>query len=134
MAVARGRAVGVDLEAERPLRDLAGMARASFSPAERRGLEGLAEDARVGRFFRIWTAKEAYLKATGEGFQRPLDSFDVAVAGPGEPRLERVEGRPHEPTRWRFHRLDPGPGWTAAVAVEEPAGALHRWRAEPLLG
>ena len=38
---------------------------------------GLHEDTRNFRFLKIWTKKEAYLKATGEGLKRNLQSFDV---------------------------------------------------------
>ena len=35
------------------------------------------EEGRAERFFRVWTAKESYLKYKGTGLRVPLDSFSV---------------------------------------------------------
>ncbi|MGF1507207.1 MAG: 4'-phosphopantetheinyl transferase superfamily protein [Chloroflexi bacterium] len=63
IAVDRGRAVGVDIEAVRPLPDAAALAEVAFSPAER-----AAAAADLDEFFTLWTRKEALLKAMGTGF------------------------------------------------------------------
>lgn len=50
---------------------------------------------RIRRFFEIWTAKEAYMKYTGNGFSEGFKSFS-ALSVPGV-RIETgcVEGAPH---------------------------------------
>ncbi len=118
IALARGREVGVDLEAERPLSDMTSLAESTFSPVEVAAWRALAPADRPAAFFQAWTRKEAFLKATGEGLLRALDSFDVAL-GPGEPaRLLRVEGPPGELERWRLVALDVPRGYHAALAIE----------------
>src|SRR5204862_85170 len=84
-AVARGREVGVDVEAIRP--EVAGedIAERFFSPRERAELRLLPPDRRVGGFFLCWTLKEAYIKARSVGLGIPLDSFDVSLM-PGQPK------------------------------------------------
>ena len=55
--------VGVDVECERP-RDLARIGRFAFAARESAQLEALAAaDARVERFYILWTLKEAFAKA-----------------------------------------------------------------------
>ncbi len=78
IAVARQREVGVDVEELRELDELETAERA-FSPKERRALRTLDRGRRRDAFFRGWTRKEAFIKATGEGLRRPLDSFDVSL-------------------------------------------------------
>jgi 4'-phosphopantetheinyl transferase len=118
LAVAQGRQVGIDLEAIRPMAGADQIITRFFSPRERAAYLSLPEPERLDTFFRAWTRKEAYLKATGMGLAMALDQFDVALA-PGAPaRLLHVEGRPHEPERWALHDLDPGPGFSATLAVE----------------
>ncbi len=66
--------VGVDIE---PLRGAFEPPWSLFHPRERAALEGLAGAARHEAFLRLWTAKEAYLKALGVGFARTPASFAI---------------------------------------------------------
>jgi 4'-phosphopantetheinyl transferase len=62
-----GYRVGVDLEWDGRDVDCLAMARTMFQPAETRRLAVLDGVARRREFFRLWTAKEAYVKADGAG-------------------------------------------------------------------
>jgi 4'-phosphopantetheinyl transferase len=118
LAVAQGRAVGVDVERMRP--DFAGepMARRFFAPGEVAALLDLPEYMRELAFYRCWTRKEAYLKARGDGLSFPLDQFEVTLT-PGEPaRLLRVQGDEGEAARWHLEHIEAGAGYVAALAVE----------------
>jgi len=118
LAFTQGRELGVDLEAERPLPEMASLAESCFSSAEIEAWRALPAGERPSAFFRAWTRKEAFLKATGEGLFRPLDSFDVAL-GPYEPaRLLRVSDAPGEAERWHLVDIDAAEGFQAALAVE----------------
>lgn len=73
-AVARGRAVGVDVEYIKPGESWLRIAGQHFSAAETEELRGLAPDAMQTRFFEMWSAREARVKALGEGVWYPLES------------------------------------------------------------
>ncbi len=123
VAVALDREVGVDIEMVRDIPGLDDLAESCFSPAERRWLAAVQAASRRGAFFDGWTRKEAFLKASGEGLSRALDSFDVTLL-PGEaPRLLRVAGG--RASDWTLQALDVGPGYRAALAVEGPLGVLE---------
>jgi 4'-phosphopantetheinyl transferase len=49
----------------------------SFSPIEIDTLMGMKKNEKLKSFFKLWVAKESYLKATGAGLSVPLDSFSV---------------------------------------------------------
>ena len=67
--------VGVDCETVREI-DYEALSKRFFTQPEYERIKGAADPA--DEFFRIWTKKESYVKFTGEGFSRPLSSFDVA--------------------------------------------------------
>ena len=59
--------IGCDLELHRPRRDLLSLAERYFSPAEAAALRSAADPTTL--FLRLWTAKEAFVKCTGEGLK-----------------------------------------------------------------
>ena len=127
LAFARGRELGVDIEEERPVPEAADIAGHYFSAREGAELKSLRADEQTAAFFRCWTRKEAFVKATGDGLSRPLDGFDVTL-GPGEPaRLVRVEGEPEAARRFWLWDLRPLTGFAGALAVEgRPSRVVER--------
>ena len=67
LAFARGIEVGIDIEHSQRKVDVEGVGRRVFTSAERASIHGLGASSGLRQFFRLWTAKEAYLKATGSG-------------------------------------------------------------------
>lgn len=126
-AFTRGREIGVDIEYMRP--DMAGdeIARSFFSQVECSTLSRLPVEQRTEGFFNCWTRKEAYIKARGEGLSFPLDKFSVSLA-PGETAIMlNVFDNPQETSRWSLHRLLPGQGYAAALAIEGENTHLRCW-------
>lgn len=122
-AVARRRAVGIDLERIRSNVEIEDLARAFFSSDESATLLALPARLRLRAFFTCWTRKEAYVKARGDGLSIPLDHFAVTLA-PVEPaRLLHSRFGKEEPARWSLRDLQPASGYAAAIAVDG-----HGWR------
>jgi 4'-phosphopantetheinyl transferase len=65
--------LGCDLEARAQHED--GVAARFFAPAEIAALDAVTDGARADLFTRIWTRKEAVLKAVGLGLGAGLDAF-----------------------------------------------------------
>jgi len=122
IALTRDREVGVDVEHHRSLRhDLFAIATRFFAPAEVAALRALDAAEQEPAFYRVWSRKEAYIKATGEGVSAGLDTFEVSIGT--EPAVTlRVPGNPAEETRWMMRSLDIGPDYGAAVAFETVSG------------
>jgi phosphopantetheinyl transferase len=68
--------VGVDLER---VEDAGPVIEDVLGKRERQALERLSQDARGQAFVRIWTAKEAYLKAIGRGFKRDPALINISA-------------------------------------------------------
>jgi 4'-phosphopantetheinyl transferase len=114
-AFGHARPVGVDLE--QISTDLNDLPFHSFAPAEQHQLNILSGEERGAQFFRYWVRKEAFLKATGEGLTRPLNSFEIELTpeGPGGLLPVRRYDGVREP--WMVADLDLLPGYAAAVAA-----------------
>ena len=74
-AVTVGCPIGVDVEDTSRPADFLPLARRFFHPAETALLENLSADQLPLAFYRLWTLKEAYLKALGAGLTGRLDAF-----------------------------------------------------------
>lgn len=75
LAVSRDVPVGVDLEHERRVRRALDMARRYFSPAEADWLASLEEPQRSQAFFKLWTVREACIKAMGSSLAQSLSAL-----------------------------------------------------------
>ena len=80
IAVAPAGSVGIDVEERSVNRDLDGLAEMVFDVDEQSAVTAAVGEQKVERFYRLWTAKEALVKALGTGlyldvstFQAPLD-------------------------------------------------------------
>ena len=123
VAAAVGMEPGVDIERVRTRRSLSRLARRFFSPAEQEEVAA-APDPRHA-FYRVWTRKEAVIKADGRGVAIGLDRFDVNAGEPPALLHARWAGAaPDEAARWSLHSLDAVPGYVAALAVRSPAAAV----------
>src|SRR5437660_58098 len=83
-------------------------------------------ERRADAFFRLWTCKEAFLKATGEGLSRSTRSYEIAFS---PPRLLWATGIPDASLRYSVHPVDVGDPYRAAVVVEAPevTARTYRW-------
>ncbi|HSM54600.1 MAG TPA: 4'-phosphopantetheinyl transferase superfamily protein [Candidatus Sulfomarinibacteraceae bacterium] len=125
IAVTRDRRVGVDLEQRRPLSDAVQIAHRFFSPLEVAAVEAATGEQQLALFFQIWSRKEAFIKATGQGLSQPLADFDVVdPAGAPTPfvRLSPIILTP----RWRILDLHPHPDFAAAVVAEGDGWQVRR--------
>ena len=116
VAVALSRhPVGVDVERFRRNLDLLAIAQQVFSASERAALEQLQDEARLAYFARVWTLKEAIIKATGEGMSAALQQLTLDLSCPEQPRIASSS----EP--WRLASFTASAGIWAAVATRTDA-------------
>lgn len=87
------------------------------SPAEADALGALAPAGRAVAFLELWTAKEAYLKATGTGLGVAPGTVQPGLREPGGARPVH-EGDGDGRTGWWVRPISPAPGYVGAVAAE----------------
>ncbi len=118
VAVSLEGRLGVDLEEVRPVRNLGALAERHFAESEAACLRAVQNRERTAVFFRIWTRREAFLKALGRGLAAPLLSFSVNPLPDPLEGLVRVEDPAENPRDWHVGGLDCAPGAEAAVALD----------------
>mgnify|MGYP002390769145 FL=1 len=110
--------LGVDIERISSFPEMNELAAANFTPAEVMELDCRPESVRVANFYKLWTRKEAVLKACGDGLAIALNRVDVSKpAGEvGQWSVSRIEGDGLK-RRFRFMDVAVAPGFAVAVAA-----------------
>jgi len=120
--------VGVDVERVRTVKDAADLVARFFSKRESKLFKKLAPDKRPSAFFNLWTRKEAFLKATGEGIGDSLNSVEVSFLPGEQARLLAVASDPGQAVEWTLQDLQPGAGYVGALAIQVTGVAVRTWR------
>jgi 4'-phosphopantetheinyl transferase len=113
------RLVGIDVEHIHSMPDEQRLAEEFFSAPESAFLQALSGNQRLEAFFKLWTCKEAFLKATGDGLAKSMDQFEIQLAGGELARLVSIEGDPNQAVCWHLETFEPVPGYQAALAIEQ---------------
>jgi len=125
VAVARAVQPGIDLEHRaRRRRDVLALARRFFAETETAAIERCDEAGRALCFLRLWTCKEALLKAHGRGLAFGTERVVVSLDR-GSPHLLAFEGEPLD--AWHLRELICDDAWVAALAWQGPSLQV-RWR------
>jgi 4'-phosphopantetheinyl transferase len=115
--ITRVGVLGLDIERIQVLEDMSELVKLFFSARENSIFQKLELEQRLFAFFNLWTRKEAFLKATGEGISQYLNQVEVTFL-PGErARFLKVPKRFESAEKWTLKDLTVGPGFKAAVAV-----------------
>ena len=112
VAITRAGTVGVDVEEIDPDLRVADLLVHVLTAPER---AYPSADGAKG-FYRMWTRKEAALKATGDGLRVPLSGIEVS-APDDEPVILRFERDAPRADQFVIADLDAGAGYLASIAV-----------------
>jgi 4'-phosphopantetheinyl transferase len=118
LAVARGRALGIDIEnvAARPVS--IEVAERFFAASETADLLRVPSACQQDRFFEYWTFKESYIKARGMGLSLPLDQFSFDYPHDAGVRLTIQPTLADDANRWSFWQFRPGSEYQLALCAE----------------
>lgn len=111
--VADGR-IGIDVEERSDKRDLAGLAETVFGREEQASMASVKGAQQVERFYRLWTMKEALVKALGTGLYLDVSGFQVP------PELLQGESS----AVFRFPHLADIRWWVEDLSTENFAAAI----------
>lgn len=116
IALSRDGALGVDIERfGKNLRALE-VARRFFDPGEADALAKLEDRARDDAFIGLWCAKEAVLKAVGEGISFGLERLAFARRTDVDWMLTGVDAALGTPDDWQLRSFVAAPGYHGTLA------------------
>ena len=101
VAVFASSPIGVDIEYTQRSNDILTIAKRYFYAHEYDQLL-VAPSHAEERFYDLWTLKEAYMKARGEGIALGLDNFAFILDGAGRYRLHCKESLNDQDENWHF--------------------------------
>lgn len=118
--------LGIDVEYLRSMRDIDALATRFFSEGEARLVRSAKGSRKQECFFTIWTVKEAYVKATGEGLAA-LEDVEVLLSSEGVARAIALEQREGRENNWMVRSLFPHNDYVAAIAAKDHSTANIRF-------
>lgn len=133
-AVTRTGPVGIDIETTKHMSDLQGFSRRFLAPEEFFALSRKCFTERNSFFFKLWTLKEAYLKAIGSGLNVSLDSFSFDCDSLDSKHITLLYGASSE-LCWHFWQFFYGENaYPVALAVSADKPIKIVWREPALIG
>ncbi|MGD1702459.1 4'-phosphopantetheinyl transferase family protein [Dapis sp. BLCC M229] len=127
-AVTKVNLIGIDLEYIRPMNDAESLAKRFFSAQEYNLISQLPPQKQQETFFKLWTCKEAYLKATGDGLAGGLEKVEISLIPEKPVDFFSINGNMEEASHWYLHQFIPQPNYIAAVAVAGKNQNLSFWQ------
>jgi 4'-phosphopantetheinyl transferase len=121
IGVTRQHACGVDIERLRQNVAITNIVSDWFSPEERRLIDSVPADHQIQTFFRIWTMKEAVVKAMGAGMSVPLNEVKIHNTSS---QVVHVKCNGLEKSLW-CSSLDLLPNFRSAVAIDGSEGYVR---------
>jgi 4'-phosphopantetheinyl transferase len=118
VGVTRGRELGLDVESLFSETVMNEVRDRVLSYPERLVFERLDASQRREWFVRLWTRKEAYIKADGRGMSLPLDHIDVSTRLGRVRLLGQSPGEWSHSPEWTIRAIPVGSGYRASLACE----------------
>lgn len=120
-AATAGREIGVDVEHLDRARLNLRLADRYFAPSEAGALRRLPTDEQPRMFLRLWTLKEAYIKARAMGLSIPLDAFAFTLQPDRPPAISFTQKCADRVEDWQFAQIEMGCRHQIALAVQTSA-------------
>ena len=110
--------VGVDIQHIYEISPLDRIIKKILSPAEIQRLAAVPSNIYLDHFFTIWAAKEAFLKASGDGFSRSPNQFSIYRFEDDEVFLDYEDNQiKSEDSDWTIFELKIDPDYKAVLAL-----------------
>lgn len=115
IAVANFADIGVDIESSRQRDNLDGLAKRCFSDREYQSWQNMSANEQGQTFYRLWTKKEAFVKAVGRGIGLGISACEFELGKDGQ--LLAIPLECGAADAWKVQELDCGADFSAALVT-----------------
>lgn len=131
IAVANFPDIGIDVESIKPRGSLDGLAVRCFTDTEYHGWRQLSGAQQQAVFYRLWTKKEAFVKAVGRGIALGLEKCEVQLPAGGQ--LVNIPAEFGSAADWRITELPTDADSAAALVTPNHSFTLGQLSLSPSL-
>ncbi len=115
IAVAQHCPVGIDVEQWKQKADFQALVKRCFAEEEQVYWQSLSDEHKKSEFYRFWTRKEAFVKATGRGIGLGLDQCVILPEKTTE--FLRVPSEYGSASDWEIYNFDFPEGYSGALVA-----------------
>jgi 4'-phosphopantetheinyl transferase len=117
-AITRCREIGIDIEFDGRSLDYDQIIHNFFAEKEKFFFRHIDKNQKKAAFFKLWTKKEALVKAIGIGLFFPFNSFSMSLLNHEIIELPPVEGLSRHQSKWEVNVLESFATFNASWAIE----------------
>lgn len=112
LAFSKYKDLGVDIERIHNIQDFLQIAQLYFRKEEYDYISKIDAESPLSKFYKVWTIKEAFVKATGEGLSRSLKTFSVETDS-----VISIQAGQDTIGVWRHFELEMDRNYAATVVI-----------------
>lgn len=117
IALVKKNQIGVDVERLIDLTDIDDIIILCFSKNEQRLFKDLEGLEKTRLFYKIWTGKEAFIKAVGKGFSFPLENISFGLNINKEIMISEISDFQENLNNWHVYNFTPEENYTSTIVV-----------------
>jgi phosphopantethiene--protein transferase domain len=125
-AIALEENIGIDIEYIREI-EVISLAKRFFCNSEYQWLNSLSSVEQYSAFFQLWTCKEAYLKATGEGLVG-LQDIEIFTPLDSHPKILKISQNSELAKHWTLQTIETAENYVATLAIKGINYQFQYWQ------
>ncbi len=126
-AFTTGKELGIDIELIQEIPNLNEIVNLCFSDYEKDWFYKSEPGLQKEFFYKVWTGKEAYIKAIGTGLSFPLKKIEFKINNTNSIEFHNILGDLPYRGKWNIFTFNPHPNFISSLVVETSGIKIRRY-------
>ncbi len=110
--------LGVDIEKVKEYIEIDGIKEICFTNFEKEWYDNLNNEFKLEAFYKIWTIKEAFIKAIGEGFSYPTINLELTNESGNQIKIRKIYSKEYSNVNYKVNTFPSKSGFVSSVVYE----------------